>query len=70
MKFQDLPTEVQVIAAQTLSGKLCQSGFSVAGKTEPAKELALEVRDAFVELYSPSVEGEKCGDKDSCEKVI
>lgn len=71
MKFQDLPTEVQEIAAQTLSGKLHQSGFSVIGKTEPAKELAREVRDAFVELYSPSDEGEgeKCGDKDFCEKV-
>lgn len=55
MRFQDLPPEVQVIAAQTLSGKLCQSGLSIVGKKEPAKELAREVRDAFTELYSEFV---------------
>ncbi|WP_447886974.1 hypothetical protein [Serratia fonticola] len=55
MKFQDLPPEVQVVAAQTLPGKLCQSGFSVISKTEPAKELAREVKAAFIELYSELV---------------
>lgn len=45
--FQDLPLEVQVIAAQLLSER-----FDPAA--EPAKELAQEIRDAFIELYSPS----------------
>ncbi|WP_261458170.1 formyltetrahydrofolate deformylase [Serratia fonticola] len=55
MKFKDLPLDVQVIAAQTLSGKFCESGLATQGKTEPAKKLAREVRDAFTELYSEFV---------------
>lgn len=47
VNFQDLPLEVQVIAAQLLSER-----FDPAA--EPAKELAQEIRDAFIELYSPS----------------
>ena len=51
MKFQELPREVQLIAAQTLSNRLSTLGVGVNERTEPVKILAREVRDAFIEMY-------------------
>lgn len=48
MKFSELPTEVQVIAAKALAEKLVQP----RGDKNPASELAQEVKEAFCELYS------------------
>lgn len=53
VNFQDLPLEVQVIAAQLLSERFDPS-YKLDIDEEPAKELAQEIRDAFIELYSPS----------------
>lgn len=51
MKFSELPTEVQIVAAQTLAEKILQD--DTAGFVKPApNELAAGVRDAFCELYS------------------
>jgi hypothetical protein len=51
MKMQDLPIEVQVIAAQILKEKIERND----GKTEkePVESLAQEVRMAFTGLYPP-----------------
>lgn len=48
MKFAELPNEVQVLAAQALATKLLQP----QSDKKPAKELAEEVRTAFINLYS------------------
>lgn len=53
VNFQDLPSEVQVIAAQLLSERFEPSNKVVIAE-KPAKELAQEIRDVFIELYSPS----------------
>lgn len=51
MKFEELPREVQLIAAQTLSNRLSMLGAGVKERTEPVKTLAREVREAFIEMY-------------------
>ena len=51
MRFEELPREVQLIAAQTLSNRLSALGVGVNERTEPVKTLAREVRDAFIEMY-------------------
>lgn len=48
MKFSELPTEVQVVAAKALAEKLLQP----QGDKKPASDLAREVKEAFVELYT------------------
>lgn len=50
MKMQDLPVEVQVIAAQLLAERIDCATRGVEKK--PVTPLAQEVRDAFIELYS------------------
>lgn len=52
MSFSELPTEVQVVAAKTLSNLLLSQQNSPQ-KKEPV-ELAREVGKAFTELHSPS----------------
>ncbi|CNH96761.1 phage protein [Yersinia intermedia] len=51
MRFVELPREVQLIAAQTLSNRLSTLGVGMDEKIEPVKTLAREVREAFIELY-------------------
>ncbi|ECW2977125.1 TPA_asm: formyltetrahydrofolate deformylase [Salmonella enterica subsp. diarizonae] len=46
MNFRELPVSVQNIAAQALADKMpCTKG------SEPAKALAQNIREAFIELY-------------------
>ena len=52
MEFKDLPCELQIIAAHTLAGVLKEMGCEL--KNEPAKELARNIRAAFIDLHSPS----------------
>lgn len=64
MKFEDLPFNVQIIAAETLASRMSQSGFSVTEeKICSASKIAHELRNAFIELYGGDCcEGEKvCG---------
>lgn len=58
MEFKDLPLKVQEIAAQCLADKISYvSGFAEgAVKNEPAKDQARQVRESFVELYSPAAQ--------------
>lgn len=51
MMFQELPTEVQIIAAQLLAEKIRDNDR--CKDKEPVTELAREVRDAFIAIYSP-----------------
>lgn len=51
LSIDALPESVQVIAAQTLKEKLSRTDGMAK---EPANKLAQEVRDAFIELHSPS----------------
>ncbi|ELY4673366.1 hypothetical protein SM021_004016 [Cronobacter muytjensii] len=50
MEFKDLPSDIQVIAANALADVL--KDFGTEMKSKPAKELARNVKAAFVELYS------------------
>ncbi|CNL30382.1 phage protein [Yersinia frederiksenii] len=52
MIFVELPREVQLIAAQTLSNRLSMLGVAMNEQIEPVKTLAREVREAFIEMYS------------------
>lgn len=53
MKFEELPHEVQLIAAQVLADRMPPSSVgAVKQEIEPAVKLARDVRDAFIELYS------------------
>ncbi len=52
MRFVELPREVQLIAAQTLSSRLSTLGVGMDEKIAPVKTLAREVREAFIEMYS------------------
>lgn len=52
MKFEELPHEIQMIAAQTLSNRISGLGVGFTEQTEPVKALAREVRDAFIEMCS------------------
>ncbi|WP_343297366.1 hypothetical protein AAG122_19050 [Raoultella planticola] len=56
MEFKDLPQKVQEISAQCLADKISvRSGFGKGEvKSEPAKEQARQIREAFVELYASS----------------
>ncbi|HBY5919891.1 TPA: hypothetical protein MIZ65_11435 [Klebsiella pneumoniae] len=63
MEFKDLPLKVQEIAAQCLADKISYvSGFAEgAVKSEPAKDQARQVKEAFVELYaSPAASSSQC----------
>lgn len=53
MKFDDIPHDVQLIAAKCLAHKLTSYGLlsCETAKAVPAKEQAQQVREAFVELY-------------------
>ncbi|EDM1755075.1 hypothetical protein AH553_07425 [Salmonella enterica subsp. diarizonae] len=53
MKMQELPSEVQAIAASTLRRKI-QINDQRADK-EPVTKLAHEVREAFISLFSERV---------------
>jgi hypothetical protein len=50
MKMQDLPVEVQIIAAQLLAERI--DGVIHQLEKKPVLPLATEIRDAFIELYS------------------
>lgn len=51
MKFQDLPHDVQVIAAQTLRAQILESSSVI--KKEPATKLAqLDSNGEFVEVFN------------------
>ncbi|EAA6838842.1 hypothetical protein FGS43_07445 [Salmonella enterica] len=52
MKMQDLPVEIQAIAASMLREKI-ESNDRRTNK-EPVAKLAHEVREAFTTLYSPA----------------
>lgn len=53
MEFEELPIEVQKIAAQALADRFSPSGMAPpTSNTEPANKLAREIREAFVQLYS------------------
>lgn len=58
MEFKDLPLKVQEIAAQCLADKISvRSGFGEGGvKSEPAKEQARQIREAFIELCFPQTD--------------
>lgn len=53
MKFDDIPYDVQLIAAKCLAHKLTSYGAlsCEAAKDVPAIEQAQQVREAFLELY-------------------
>lgn len=51
MKFEEIPHELQLIAAQTLSNRLSTLGVGMNEQIEPVKTLAREVREAFIEMY-------------------
>ncbi|MEN0629831.1 hypothetical protein AAIG33_20670 [Phytobacter ursingii] len=53
MKFEDIPYDVQLIAAKCLAHKLTSYGAlsCEAAKAIPAKDHAQQVREAFLELY-------------------
>lgn len=51
MEFKYLPTEIQVIAALTLRGKIEINDERTT--KEPVVQLAREVREAFMTLYYP-----------------
>ncbi|OWF84422.1 formyltetrahydrofolate deformylase [Yersinia entomophaga] len=59
MRFVELPLEMQLIAAQTLSNRLSTLGMGMDEQIEPVKTLAREVREAFIELYSTENNEEK-----------
>lgn len=53
MKFNELPKDVQVVAANILAKKLDDEVmWSDKVRTDKAKEIASTVRDAFTELFS------------------
>ena len=63
MEFKDLPLKVQEIAAQCLADKISYTtGFTEgSGKFEPTKDQALQVKEAFIELYaSPAASSFQC----------
>ncbi|EMG9444222.1 hypothetical protein V5268_005606 [Escherichia coli] len=65
MKMQELPVEVQAIAASTLRRKMKINDQRT--NKEPVEKLAHEVREAFIYLFSERVlKGEK---KAAAEKV-
>ena len=49
MEFKELPTDVQKTAAHTLHSVLRDIGKDI--ETEPAKDLARNIKTAFIELY-------------------
>ncbi|EAA1197845.1 hypothetical protein D7O08_15350 [Salmonella enterica subsp. enterica serovar Brandenburg] len=51
MKMQELPVEVQAIAASTLRRKMKINDHRA--DKEPVEKLAHEVREAFTKLYLP-----------------
>lgn len=59
MRFDELPFEMQLIAAQTLSNRISTLGMGMGEKIEPVKTLAREVREAFIELHSSGENEEK-----------
>ncbi|EBW7250970.1 hypothetical protein DQC13_00170 [Salmonella enterica subsp. enterica serovar Gatow] len=70
MEFRELPHEVQVIAAQCLAEKmniapeLSESHI----RDQSAKNQGLQVRDAFIALFSePELDGEKRAAKSKAE---
>jgi len=53
VKFNDLPLEVQLIAANALSQRLPSgSGLDFGVGCEPGKKLARDIKAAFIEMYS------------------
>lgn len=53
MKFEELPFEIQAMAAKTLADWFSPSRMTApTSNAEPANELAREIREAFTELYS------------------
>ncbi|WP_139356352.1 hypothetical protein [Izhakiella australiensis] len=55
MNFIELPLEIQVIAVKTFADKYSpRPGLVETNRNEPAKSLAQEIRDAFIEFYSPA----------------
>ncbi|EDV9708750.1 hypothetical protein NEK12_002549 [Salmonella enterica] len=66
MKMQEIPVEVQAIAASTLRRKI-QINDQRADK-EPVTKLAYEVREAFIALFSErELDGEKKAAKSKAE---
>lgn len=59
MRFEELPHEVQMIAAKTLSDRFPSAGLSKSNSFEPATALARDVKAAFIELYSSDDNEEK-----------
>lgn len=51
MKFEDIPYDVQLIAAKCLADKLTSYSALSCAKVVPAKDQAQQVREAFLELY-------------------
>ena len=49
MEFKDLPIAIQEKAAETLAASL--KGLEGELKSEPAKELARDVKAAFIEVF-------------------
>lgn len=53
MEFEELPFEIQTMAAKTLADWFSPSRMTApTSNAEPANELAREIREAFTELYS------------------
>lgn len=50
MEFKGLPSDIQRIAGHTLAAAIKELGTDI--KSEPAKELAHNIKAAFVALYS------------------
>ncbi|RYM66280.1 MULTISPECIES: hypothetical protein [Serratia] len=51
MEFNELPADIQKTAAHTLHSVLLGMGGNI--ESEPAKKLARNINEAFVELYFP-----------------
>lgn len=68
MKFDDLPPEVQLIAAQALSNRISALGGGLVERIEPVKSLAREVREAFIEMYLQSESASVQSDNDQARE--
>ncbi len=61
MEFKELPIDVQKTAAHTLHSVLRDIGKDL--ETEPAKDLAKNIKTAFIELYQVDTGSETIGAK-------
>ncbi|MEG7414660.1 hypothetical protein V6E00_07350 [Serratia marcescens] len=63
MKFQDLPTEVQIIAAQSLASKIAEQGALPCNEND-LNQCSAAIANAFVSLYFPQQPDQVQNDND------